>query len=357
MKSIYTTVTTSGILLIAVFLLITKCALFSETLHEGPEHSDSNLRVVIFDFTALSENIHSGIISRVFRNEFHKRNRFSVLDIEEINKDLTARQETVRNAAEKRKRAVYIGTSIDAHKIIIGDIITTENRERLTVDVIDVKTGNSVFSMHHDEERMSSEKTAVFANTVADRILGIETLPAVKEGNRLGGIEKKSPGNHAVGISIGVLSPWRKIEPYLNSMLLTKAHYTFPTGIYNNTDIDTSIGYARTGTKDSIAGTMEMVFVPVTVNLAAGFPVFSASWMPVPVLYGGCGLTYLSLSGTAGKQGVSKQGVDITATAGMGLSFTLTDTLFIQLQAMLYYLYEDIEVTYYYYGVMVRYRL
>ncbi|HPQ55357.1 MAG TPA: hypothetical protein PK253_19050 [Spirochaetota bacterium] len=344
MKTIHATGTLYIAPLLVIFSLFFNSSLSGDPAQSTSGNADNTIRFIIFDFTPRSSSIDSSTISRVFREEFKRRNRFSVLDIDEINKE-TARKDTELSPAGTRNRAVSIGKSVHAHKIIIGEIVTIEQKERLTVDVIDIKTGTTDFSMQHDEDPMTTGTTAMFANSVADRVLGIEPET------------KKSARKDAAGISFGMLSPWREIGPYLNTMLLTKAHYEYPTGIYKNTALDFSIGYARTSTKSSIAGDLTMRFVPLTVSLAARFPVFSTSWLPVPVLYGGCGITYLSLSGTAGNQSISRQGVDITALAGMGLSFSLTDTLYFQLQTMLYYLYEDIEVTYYYYGVMLQYRL
>ena len=315
----------------------------------------TTIRIISFDFTTGTASPDRGNLSRIFRDEFKQRAQFSVLDIEEINKALV-QPEHAAPSGTAQGRAIYIGKSVNSHKVIIGRIRSQPQSERLTVEIVDTMTGTPDFSEHLDEERLSAESVAAFSRQVADRMLGIAPVAHRERAPREHILPSHITGNHAGGLSFGIITPWKEISPYLNNALLVKAHYAYPTDLIKNSEIDCSIGYDGTETKNSISG-IDMVLVPITATLSTQVPLFSSPMMPIPVLYGGCGITYLSLSGTATGQTISKQGVDITALAGIGLSFKPADSLVFQLQTMLYYLYEDILVTYYYYGIMMQYRM
>ncbi len=337
------------------FAALLCCALFTHEHRaadagEQKKNVEADLRVVVFDFTAGPGVTDTDAAGRAFRDELKKFAQFSLLDIGTINRALASARPEAAGPGSVREKALAVGRTIGAHKVITGMVRKDGDTMKLTAEVLD--TGEAAVDLDRRFEKgaLTDEDIRSFARNVAEGMLGV-----IREKEPKKEPEKARP--HSAGLSFGVLDPGEKISAYLNTTFLVRLNYTCEMSLFRNTGLEVSAGYARAGSTDAIAGEVDMTLVPFTALLVRRFHLSDRFYIPDPVIYGGGGITYLYLSGKSRGETVSRRGFDLTAAGGAGLAFPLPGPLSIQFQALLYYLYEDIVVTYRYYGIALQYLL
>jgi len=322
---------------------------------EQKKNAEADLRVIVFDFSDNAAAADPAAVSRAFRDEIKKFGQFSVLDIDKINRAVASAPPRTGGAVSAREKALAIGKSVGAHRVITGEMAGKGAAIRLTAEVLDTDRAAVDLSRSIEQGPLTDAGIRSFARDVAEGMLRVIHEKAEREK-----AQKKEPETSrppSAGISFGMLRPGEKISPYLDTTFFTRLTYAHPLDCFRNTGVELSIGYARAGSTDAIQGEVDMVLAPFIASMVRRFHLSDRAYIPDPVIYGGGGITYLLLSGESAGARVSKRGFDLTAVCGAGLSFALSASFSIEFQALIYYLYEDIEVTYRYCGIALQHLL
>ncbi len=315
---------------------------------EQKKNVEADLRVVVFDFNPGPGVTDAAAAGNVFRDELKKFAQFSLLDIGTINRAVAPAWAGKADIETVRKQALTVGKAIGAHKVITGEIRRSADSIKITAEVLDTEKSSVDLSRHFERGTLSDEEIRSFAREVAEGMLAVIREEAPKK-------EPEKARAASAGISFGVLDPGEKISAYLGTTFLVRFNYTCGLDFLRNTGLEFSAGYARAGSTGAIEGDVDMMLLPLTASLVHRFHISDRFYIPDPVIYGGGGATFLYLSGKSRGETISRRGFDLTAVGGAGLAFPLSGTFSAQFQALLYYLYEEIEVTYRYYGITLQY--
>lgn len=304
------------------------------------------LRVLVLDFASSMDKKTSSGLSNIIRNEFANNKNFVTFRIDVV-KNLVVPERFKKKGSDFKDFAVYIGKSLRAHKVVIGNVSNDDKSVIVEIKIIDVLSGKVELEKNINISKNEIDiKLQAIAKSITHGIL---------EGRKID--KKYDDDSHGVysdlSISTGFLKPLGDVSGSLNPSILYTIHFNFNTPFYPWMKLELSGGFSRLKGNGIEDGSARLFFVPVLASLSMKFPVSSNPLVPKPVLIFGGGITYLYLEKEQFGSSISSRGYDPTGFIGLSVYMEPFSRAFIQLENRYHYLHERAAVVYIYGGIRI----